>query len=122
MSKNVKKIHYHENETINYHKCKMEIFKGLDACASKLAVKYNLNIEAFDRWKSNVKEKVAEKVRNLEFSRQPQLTRPISKDEDALLYLKDLQCKFVIVPIWHRIRGKYYNLRPAANFSSVPSR
>ena len=47
---------YRENKTINYHsKCKMEIYKRLDACASKMAVKYNLNIESFDRWKLKVK-------------------------------------------------------------------
>ena len=44
-------------------------------------------------------EKVAEKVRKLKLSRQPQPTKPILKDEDALVYLKDLQSKYVIVPI-----------------------
>ena len=42
---------YRENKTINYHKCKTEIYKALDACVSKMAVKYNLDVEAFDRWK-----------------------------------------------------------------------
>ena len=64
-----------------------------------MAVKYNLDVEAFDRWKLKVKEKVAEKVRKLKLSRQPQPTKPILKDEDALVYLKDLQSKYVIVPI-----------------------
>ena len=90
---------YRENKTINYNKCKIEIYKAVDACASKMAVKYNLNIEAFDRWKSKVKEKVAEKVHKLKISRRPQPTKPILKDEDALIYLKDLQSKYVIVPI-----------------------
>ena len=43
--------------------------------------------------------KSCKKVRTLKLSRGPQPTKPILKDEDALLYLKDLQSKYVIVPI-----------------------
>ena len=90
---------YRENKTINYQKCMSEICKSLDECAAKMAVKYKLEVKDFDNWKSKVKEKAAEKVRKLKFSRRPQPTKPILKDENALMYLKELQRKYVIVPI-----------------------
>ena len=90
---------YCENKTINYHKCMNEIVKSLDACASYMAAKYKLEVKEFDSWKSKVKEKVTEKIRKLKLTRRPQQTKPILKDENALLYLQDLQSKYVIVPI-----------------------
>ena len=90
---------YRENKTINYQKCMSEICKSLDDCAAKMAVKYNLEVKDFENWKSKVKEKAAEKVRKLKLSRRPQPTKPILKDENALMYLKELQRKYVIVPI-----------------------
>ena len=90
---------YRENKTINYHKCMNEIVKSLDACASNMAAKYKLEVQEFDSWKSKVKEKVTEKIRKLKLTRRPQQTKPILKDENALLYLQDLQSKYVIVPI-----------------------
>ena len=90
---------YRENKTVNYQKCKSEIYKSLDECASKMAAKYSLEIEAFNSWKSKVKEKVAEKIRKLKLFKRPQPTKPILKDENALIYLKELQRKYVIVPI-----------------------
>ena len=64
-----------------------------------MAAKYSLEIEAFNSWKSKVKEKVAEKIRKLKLFKRPQPTKPILKDENALIYLKELQRKYVIVPI-----------------------
>ena len=90
---------YRENKTINYHRCMSEICKSLDDCASKMAAKYKLDIKDFDNWKLKVKEKVAGKIRKLKLCKKPQPTKPILKDEDALIYLKELQRKYVIVPI-----------------------
>ena len=90
---------YRENKTINYSKCMKEICDSIEACTSKMAAKYALDISVFDPWKSKVKEKVAEKIRKLKLTRRPQPTKPILKDEDALAYLKELQSKYVMVPI-----------------------
>ena len=84
---------YRENKIINYHKCMNEIVKSLDACASKMAAKYKLEVKEFDNWKSKVKEKVTEKIRKLELTRRPRQTKPILKDENALLHLQDIQSK-----------------------------
>ena len=90
---------YCENKTINYHKCMNEVVKSLDACASNMAATYKLEVQEFDSWKSKVKEKVKEKIQKLKLTRRPQQTKPILKDEKSLLYLQDLQSKYVIVPI-----------------------
>ena len=76
---------YRENETVNYQKCKSEIYKSLDECASKMAAKYSLEIEAFNSWKSKVKGKVAEKFRKLKLFKRPQPTILILKDENAFI-------------------------------------
>ena len=90
---------YRENKTINYHKCLNEITVALDACASNMADKYQMDVRSFDNWKSLVKEKVAEKIRRLKSTRKPQQTKPILKDENAIQCLQDLHNHYVIVPI-----------------------
>ena len=90
---------YCENKTINYNTCMKEISAALDDCASNMASKYQLDVKLFDNWKSLVKEKVAEKIRNLKISRRSQQTKPILKDENVIRYLKDLHNRYVVVPI-----------------------
>ena len=75
---------YRENKTINFNTCLKEISSALDICASNMASKYQLDVKLFDNWKSLVKEKVAEKIRKLKFSRRPQQTKPILKDENVV--------------------------------------
>jgi len=90
---------YRENKTINYSKCAKTVDDALFLCSAKLANKLQCDISLFTNWQSEIKRKVADKIRYLKSTTIPQQTKLVLKDEVVRTYLTELHKKYVVVPI-----------------------
>jgi len=91
---------FREPRSINWNRCKTEIFNGLDLCITSITVtNKNISVEDLQAWKDAVINKVDQKIQTIKHNVQPQGTNPILKQNEVIQHLNDLHSKYTIVPI-----------------------
>ena len=88
---------FREQRTINFSKCLKSIISALKTFVINMISKYNLNPNELNTWKDKIIDKIKSQIdKNIIV---PEQTKPILNDPIVIEYLKQLQDRFVIVPI-----------------------
>ena len=90
---------YREPRTINYNKCKSEIFKSLDHFITVLIERYKLDIQDLNDWRTAIITALDDKINHLKSFVKPKAVKPVLKNDVSLSCLEKLQQQFVLVPI-----------------------
>ena len=90
---------YREPRTINYNKCKSEIFKFLDHFITVLIERYKLDIQDLNDWRTAIITALDDKINHLKSFVKPKAVKPVLKNDVSLSCLVKLQQQFVLVPI-----------------------
>ena len=90
---------YREPRSICWDKTREVIGKGLDDFVLKWCAKRNENTVILDDWKHTILHKVEDRISVLNNRLTPHTINEVLKDHSAKSALKELQSKYVIVPI-----------------------
>ena len=91
---------FREPRSINWHKSKDEIVKGIDVCMTKMvSPQKNITLEDLQLWKTKIIQKLDEKITSLRERIKLHKTNPVLRQEEVVEYLKTLHNKYVLVPI-----------------------